>query len=109
MNPMPGRGPSIRFRPSLSALTLAIAACALLPRGASAAAPEAKKPVITGGGACVDEVWEIRAVAADKVGKTASGAQVVVIEPSTERTDEAVGALCPKPVQRTVIQIVPKA
>ncbi|MBK7977984.1 MAG: hypothetical protein IPK07_33615 [Deltaproteobacteria bacterium] len=58
---------------------------------------------------CVDEIWEIRAVPADKVGTSASGSQTVVIDPSPERSDETpVGEICPTPTRRTVIQIVPK-
>ncbi len=86
----------------------ALAASTALGTAHAATAETAKgaKPVTS---KCVDEIWEVRAVPADKVGTSASGSQTVVIDPGPERGDETpVGEICPTPTRRTVIQIVPK-
>jgi hypothetical protein len=111
MSPISSRGRSngcSSFVSRVLAVAGALTVLAIVPGAARAATGEAKKAVTTAPSNCVDEIWEIRAVPADKVGKTESGAQVVVIEPS-EKSDDVVGSMCPKPERRTVIQIVPTA
>lgn len=84
-----------------------VVSTALAGEARAATAEKAKDShAVTSG--CVDEIWEIRAVPADKVGTNGGGDQVVVIEPSNERAEEVSGTRCPKPLKRTVIQIVPK-
>ncbi|MFN7955903.1 MAG: hypothetical protein U0610_29590 [bacterium] len=96
---IPGRGVAPCAAVLLLAATFASSASAATAANTKGAA---------GKSTCVDEIWEIRAVPADKVGTDVQGNQVVVIEPSNERAEETSGTLCPKPLHRTVIQIVPK-
>ncbi len=103
---------SIRFKvwpgAGLKSAVAAAVFAALAAGNASAATGGTAKTNPAAKSNCVDEIWEVRAVPSDKVGTNGGGDQVVVIEPSNERADEVSGTLCPKPLKRTVIQIVPK-